>query len=79
MVIVYLDKDGNVRPPNSWKEVRESICNNWDSCSPCSYCGSLSRTHGGYDCTHPLHPKLGVLHNDMPEFTEHLIKRLKEI
>ncbi len=57
MNIAFLDKNGNVRPPETWEEVKESICNNWDSCSPCSYCGAPSMTHGGFECLHPLHSK----------------------
>ena len=56
MIVVFLDKEGNVRPPETWKEVNESICNNWDVCSPCSYAGGNSLTHGGRECRHPLCP-----------------------
>ncbi len=59
MNIAYLDKNGNVRKPATWAEVHESICNNWDSCEPCSYASGYSRTHGGWECTHPLCPHDG--------------------
>ncbi len=31
MMIAYLDKDGNVRLPETWAEVKESICDQWDT------------------------------------------------
>lgn len=56
MTIAYLDKNGNVRKPATWEEVKESICNNWDSCEPCTYAGGYSLTHGGRECRHPFCP-----------------------
>jgi len=56
-VMAFLDKQGNVRPPANWDEVKEMYCNRWDSCEPCSYSGMHSLTHGGRECHHPLHPK----------------------
>jgi len=56
-VLAYLDKKGNVRPPETWDEVREIYCKRWDSCDPCPYAGHYSMHWGGRECTHPLHPK----------------------
>jgi hypothetical protein len=56
MNITYLDKEGNVRQPENWNEIKESICDNWDSCSPCSYRGSINMHGGGWLCRHPLCP-----------------------
>ena len=53
-VMAFLDKDGNVRLPETWDEVKEMYCNRWDSCSPCTYAGGPSRCGGGYECHHPL-------------------------
>lgn len=58
MIIAYLDKNGNVRPPETWEEVKESICDQWDSCSPCNYAHGYSKTGGGFNCTHPLRPEV---------------------
>lgn len=57
ITIAFLDEKGNVRPPKDWTEVKESICDRRDSCEPCIYQGGHSRTHGGFDCNHPLLPK----------------------
>ena len=59
-VLGFFDKDGNARPPENWEEVRKMFCNRWDSCSPCLYAGGYARDCGGFECTHPLHPKRGV-------------------
>lgn len=56
MSVTFLDENGDVQKPRTWAEVNESICNNWDSCEPCSYSGRPSRTHGGRECNHPLCP-----------------------
>lgn len=56
MILAYLDKNGDVRPPETWDEIRGMYCDNWDSCSPCTYCGGHSRTMGGFVCNHPLNP-----------------------
>lgn len=76
MRITYLDKDGNVRPPSNWAEVREAICANWDSCEPCSHRGEISRTHGGWKCNHPLRPHLGILNNTMTHLVNDIEKKL---
>ena len=57
--IAFFDKDGNIRPPETWAEVKEMYCNSWDSCEPCPYAGGYSLTHGGRECTHPLCPHEG--------------------
>lgn len=76
MNIAYLDKDGNVRPPSTWREVKESICDQWDSCSPCTYRGAISRTHGGWECRHPLSPQLGIINNTMTHLVDDIEKAL---
>jgi len=57
MIICYLDEQGNHREPKDWNEVKAMYCDRWDSCYPCPYCGPHSRTHGGFECKHPMHPK----------------------
>jgi hypothetical protein len=54
--LAFLDKEGNVRPPETWEEVREMYCKRWDSCSPCPYAGGPARVGGGFECSHPLNP-----------------------
>lgn len=56
VIVAFLDNEGNVRPPETWEEVQESICNRWDSCSPCPYAHGYNMNGGGFNCTHPLHP-----------------------
>jgi len=56
MYLVFLDKKGKIRKPETWEELKEVFCNRWDNCSPCPYVGSISRTYGGRECNHPLCP-----------------------
>ena len=57
MILTYLDEKGNPRPPKDWNEIKAMICDNWDTCEPCHYRGLHSRTHGGFECNHPMRPK----------------------
>jgi len=56
-ILAFLDKQGNVRQPETWDEIKEMYCNRWDSCSPCTYAGGPARNCGGLECHHPMHPK----------------------
>lgn len=58
MILAYLDKEGKVRPPETWDEVKEMYCDRWDSCEPCSYASGYSLTHGGRECQHSLCPHI---------------------
>jgi len=75
-VMAFLDEQGNVRPPKTWEEVQEMYCTRRDSCEPCSYASGYSMTHGGRECNHPLHPKLGIIHNGMSHLVEDIIERI---
>ena len=41
----------------TWEEVKETLCDNWDSCSPCMYAHGYNRHGGGFNCEHPLNPE----------------------
>lgn len=56
MWVAYFEK-GCFRSAKNWQEVNESICDRWDSCSPCSYANGYNTIGGGFNCSHPLNPK----------------------